>query len=108
MGRAGHSDCSAAQPNAALLDRESSSPTTISVPHPAPPRRRAASFTSPTMAAPSTRTTALGRPWRGPSSLAPTASSYAYVLLGGEQQSGLPTDVCVTLGSSTLPHHPVG
>src|SRR5215207_3708581 len=70
--------CSAAQSNAALLDRESSSPTTISflIPHLHSVGRHHLYLRQ--WWRPRTPTTALGRPWRGPSSLAPTPSSYAY------------------------------
>lgn len=78
-------------------------------PHPAPPQRRAASFTPPALVAPSypeqSPLVVLGEDLR-PSH--PTPFLYAYVLLAGEHQSGLRTDVCVTLGSSMLPNHPVG
>jgi hypothetical protein len=100
--------CSAAQSNAVLLDAESSSPTTISflIPHLHSVGRHHLHLRHWWPGR--TRTTALGRPWRGLAALAADTVLYAYVLLAGEQQSGLRTDVCVNLGSSMLPNHPVG
>ncbi len=100
--------CSAAQSNAALLDGESSSPTTISflIPHlHSVGRHHYTSDNGGALLRVQPPLVVLSEDLR-PSH--PTPSTYAYVLLAGEHQSGLRTDVCVTLGSSMLPNHPVG